>query len=281
MLLQWDKYQEYLQKLFTPVWDPDRGPLQNLLRIVHSSLPLIDNNWRDLLTCLFTRMQALRKLHICCLECASYQLLTRNGPVGVHRLSTSMLRPVKPADRARSSCLPPRGQSSSYSSSRGPELKDNVKSALKDEDTPQEVSAASTGSERGENSSLTRVREVEQKQQRWRGALSDDYDLEELLRNVERKKAQERSQELEEEDEKELIAKPARRERKETPVQPRTETMHIEELVALLREENAQDLCVIKVPEEVGYVDYFVVCSGATRRHLLRMADKLVTEVGN
>lgn len=60
----------------------------------------------------------------------------------------------------------------------------------------------------------------------------------------------------------------------------RTTVMTIEELVVFLREEGAQDICVIKVPPEREYVDYFVVCGGMGIRHISRMADNLVAEVG-
>ena len=59
----------------------------------------------------------------------------------------------------------------------------------------------------------------------------------------------------------------------------RTRLVNIEELVEFLREENASDVCVIRVPPHLDYVDYFVVCSGFGSRHLRRMAGALVTEV--
>lgn len=216
-------------------------------------------------------MQALRRLYICCLESAIYPLLTRNGLAGAYRLPVFTLTP---GVRVRSSSVLPRGQYIGYSTSRVPQVKDNEQSSRRDEGGPQEVSSvSSTESDQDE------VR-VEQKQENWRGALSDEYDLEELLRNVERQKVKERPQE-EEEDEEERDSKKARHKREETPLQPRTEAMPIDELVALLREENAHDVCVIRVSEEMGYVDYFVICSGATQRHLRRMADKLVAEVSS
>lgn len=47
---------------------------------------------------------------------------------------------------------------------------------------------------------------------------------------------------------------------------------NIDVLVSLLRQENAVDICVIKVPEEVKYTDYFIVVSGSSSRHLRAMA---------
>ena len=55
--------------------------------------------------------------------------------------------------------------------------------------------------------------------------------------------------------------------------------MNIHELVGYLRQEAARDICVIKVPPERDYVDYFVVCGGLGTRHIRTMADNLVTEV--
>lgn len=43
-------------------------------------------------------------------------------------------------------------------------------------------------------------------------------------------------------------------------------------LVSLLRQENAVDICVIRVPEQVKYTDYFIVVSGISTRHLRAMA---------
>ncbi|XP_028674116.2 mitochondrial assembly of ribosomal large subunit protein 1 [Erpetoichthys calabaricus] len=47
---------------------------------------------------------------------------------------------------------------------------------------------------------------------------------------------------------------------------------NIDVLVSLLRQENAADICVIKVPEELKYSDYFVVVSGTSTRHIQAMA---------
>ncbi|XP_006832346.1 PREDICTED: mitochondrial assembly of ribosomal large subunit protein 1 [Chrysochloris asiatica] len=46
----------------------------------------------------------------------------------------------------------------------------------------------------------------------------------------------------------------------------------IDMLVSLLRQENARDICVIKVPPEMKYTDYFVIGSGTSTRHLHAMA---------
>ena len=61
--------------------------------------------------------------------------------------------------------------------------------------------------------------------------------------------------------------------------QTRSTPMDIKGLVEFLRDENASDICVIRVPPQLDYVDYFVVCSGFGTRHLWRMADGLVAEV--
>ncbi|KAE8596506.1 hypothetical protein XENTR_v10016128 [Xenopus tropicalis] len=46
----------------------------------------------------------------------------------------------------------------------------------------------------------------------------------------------------------------------------------INTLVSLLRQENAKDLCVIRVPPQLKYTDYFVVVSGFSTRHVQAMA---------
>ncbi|XP_046951865.1 mitochondrial assembly of ribosomal large subunit protein 1 [Lynx rufus] len=50
----------------------------------------------------------------------------------------------------------------------------------------------------------------------------------------------------------------------------------IDMLVSLLRQENARDICVIKVPPELKYTDYFVIASGTSTRHLHAMAYYIV-----
>ncbi|KAK1334839.1 hypothetical protein QTO34_004409 [Cnephaeus nilssonii] len=50
----------------------------------------------------------------------------------------------------------------------------------------------------------------------------------------------------------------------------------IDMLVSLLRQENARDICVIQVPPELKYTDYFVIGSGTSTRHLHAMAYYIV-----
>ncbi|KAM6935325.1 mitochondrial assembly of ribosomal large subunit protein 1 [Lycodopsis pacificus] len=50
------------------------------------------------------------------------------------------------------------------------------------------------------------------------------------------------------------------------------ETFTLDVLVSLLRQENAVDVCVIKVPEQIKYSEYFIVVSGVSTRHLRAMA---------
>ncbi|XP_011359965.1 mitochondrial assembly of ribosomal large subunit protein 1 isoform X1 [Pteropus vampyrus] len=50
----------------------------------------------------------------------------------------------------------------------------------------------------------------------------------------------------------------------------------INTLVSLLRQENARDICVIKVPPEMKYTDYFLIVSGTSTRHLHAMAYYIV-----
>lgn len=51
---------------------------------------------------------------------------------------------------------------------------------------------------------------------------------------------------------------------------------NIDVLVALLRQENANEICVIKLPTEIKYADYFIVVSGTSARHLQAMAQYAV-----
>ncbi|XP_041648998.1 mitochondrial assembly of ribosomal large subunit protein 1 [Cheilinus undulatus] len=50
------------------------------------------------------------------------------------------------------------------------------------------------------------------------------------------------------------------------------ESFSLDVLVSLLRQENAVDICVIKVPEHIKYAEYFIVVSGVSQRHLRAMA---------
>ncbi|XP_042744459.1 mitochondrial assembly of ribosomal large subunit protein 1 [Lagopus leucura] len=46
----------------------------------------------------------------------------------------------------------------------------------------------------------------------------------------------------------------------------------IDFVVNLLRQENAKDICVIQIPPEIKYCNYFIVVSGSSTRHLHAMA---------
>ncbi|KAG5666257.1 hypothetical protein PVAND_007293 [Polypedilum vanderplanki] len=52
----------------------------------------------------------------------------------------------------------------------------------------------------------------------------------------------------------------------------KTGVFDIEDLVELLKKENAIDLCVIKIAPELSYVDYMVIATGSTYRHMLGMS---------
>jgi len=54
---------------------------------------------------------------------------------------------------------------------------------------------------------------------------------------------------------------------------------NIAAMVSLLRQENAVDICVIKIPEELNYSDYFIVVSGISARHLSAMASYAIKVV--
>ncbi|NXQ28972.1 MASU1 protein, partial [Alaudala cheleensis] len=51
---------------------------------------------------------------------------------------------------------------------------------------------------------------------------------------------------------------------------------NIDLVVALLRQENAKDICVIQLPPEMKYCDYFIIVSGFSTRHLHAMANYMV-----
>ncbi|KAM3929285.1 mitochondrial assembly of ribosomal large subunit protein 1 [Leptodactylus fuscus] len=51
---------------------------------------------------------------------------------------------------------------------------------------------------------------------------------------------------------------------------------NINVLVNLLRQENGKDLCVIRIPPEMKYVEYFVVVGGTSTRHLQAMAQYIL-----
>lgn len=47
----------------------------------------------------------------------------------------------------------------------------------------------------------------------------------------------------------------------------------VEDLIDVLRKENAEDVFVCSVPKDIKYVDYMVVCSGRSYRHMLAIAE--------
>lgn len=47
----------------------------------------------------------------------------------------------------------------------------------------------------------------------------------------------------------------------------------LDELCALLRNDNARDICAISISPELKYVDYLVLATGRSTRHLLAMAE--------
>ena len=58
--------------------------------------------------------------------------------------------------------------------------------------------------------------------------------------------------------------------------------LSIDELVSILRDNSCEDLCVIKVDVsrvQFHYVDYFIVVSGRSVRHLKSMANSLCAKV--
>uniref|UniRef100_A0A8U8AR40 Mitochondrial assembly of ribosomal large subunit protein 1 n=1 Tax=Geospiza parvula TaxID=87175 RepID=A0A8U8AR40_GEOPR len=51
---------------------------------------------------------------------------------------------------------------------------------------------------------------------------------------------------------------------------------NIDLAVALLRQENAKDICVIQLSPELKYCDYFIIVSGFSTRHLHAMANYML-----
>ncbi|CAN2389808.1 negative regulation of mitochondrial translation [Pristimantis euphronides] len=68
----------------------------------------------------------------------------------------------------------------------------------------------------------------------------------------------------------------SRRASTESPADEALPEFNIHVLVNLLRQENGKDLCVIRVPPEMKYADYFVVVGGTSTRHLQAMAQYML-----
>lgn len=51
------------------------------------------------------------------------------------------------------------------------------------------------------------------------------------------------------------------------------EVLQLEEVVQFLNEEGSADIVVIEVPKHMCYVDYFIICSAASPRHLASIAE--------
>ncbi|XP_034257706.1 mitochondrial assembly of ribosomal large subunit protein 1 [Pantherophis guttatus] len=57
---------------------------------------------------------------------------------------------------------------------------------------------------------------------------------------------------------------------------PVSSVFNIDDMVSLIRQENAKDICVINLPPEIKYSNYFIICSGTSARHIHAMAQYLV-----
>ena len=69
--------------------------------------------------------------------------------------------------------------------------------------------------------------------------------------------------------------------RRKRGLDPNAEGLAVHQLIAeVLDRENAQDVCMIELPESVGYVKYFIICTGTATRHIKTMAEELSMEVG-
>jgi ribosomal silencing factor RsfS len=47
----------------------------------------------------------------------------------------------------------------------------------------------------------------------------------------------------------------------------------LEDLLELLKLDNAKDICVIRLPPELKYVEYMVIVTGKSRRHIIGLAE--------
>jgi len=59
-----------------------------------------------------------------------------------------------------------------------------------------------------------------------------------------------------------------------------TGVFNVEEVVDLLEDEKAQDICVIRVLPELKYVDFMVLATGRSTRHIRAMAAYIKWVVG-
>uniref|UniRef100_A0A8D0B8P3 Mitochondrial assembly of ribosomal large subunit protein 1 n=1 Tax=Salvator merianae TaxID=96440 RepID=A0A8D0B8P3_SALMN len=62
----------------------------------------------------------------------------------------------------------------------------------------------------------------------------------------------------------------------EDPPDKVSSVFSIDDMVSLLRQENAKDICVIELTPEMKYSNYFIIVSGSSTRHLQAMAQYLV-----
>lgn len=53
----------------------------------------------------------------------------------------------------------------------------------------------------------------------------------------------------------------------------KTGVFEIEELVYVLKKDNAKNIAVIKIPPEYKYADYMVIITGRSNKHLYSMAE--------
>ncbi|KAI7806856.1 putative mitochondrial assembly of ribosomal large subunit protein 1 [Triplophysa rosa] len=57
------------------------------------------------------------------------------------------------------------------------------------------------------------------------------------------------------------------------------ERFDVSMVVSVLRQENATDVCVIRVPAELKYTDHVIIVTGSSPRHLTAMAEFLIKVV--
>lgn len=108
-------------------------------------------------------------------------------------------------------------------------------------------------------------------------SFSSPYDFEEMLNSI-RKKAMTIQEEVPEtihyDDDVNKVVTKVRRARRTN-----IDSVNIRELVEFIKVDNANDVCVIRIPPEKRYAEYLVICSGVNTKHIQKMAESLAYEV--
>lgn len=63
------------------------------------------------------------------------------------------------------------------------------------------------------------------------------------------------------------------------PPPPQSRPLTVENVLDVLKEENAEEICVIDLRTKCNFLEYMITCLGKSRRHLLTMGIRVVKEV--